>query len=106
MWLNHFTLELETIVDENTAQEHVHIFLDMYGNVVDKYCNMSAAQFRKSYRAKQIIEKTEAHRKEVEISEGRKNEHNSSDNNMPPTTSLRSASENNKKIGKRVKLTM
>ena len=78
----------------------------MYGNVVDKYCNMSAAQFRKSYRAKQIIEKTEAHRKEVEISEGRKNEHNSSDNNMPPTTSLRSPSENNKKIGKRVKLTM
>ena len=77
----------------------------MYGNVVDKYCNMSAAQFRKSYRAKQRIEKNEAHRKiYIYLKGGRMN--NSSDYNMPPTTSLRSAPENNKKIGKRVKLTM
>ena len=53
LWLNLFTLQLETIVDENIVEVHVHIFLDMYGNVVDKNCNMSATQFRKSYRAKQ-----------------------------------------------------
>ena len=78
----------------------------MYGNVVDKYCNMSAAQFRESYRAKQRIEKTEADIKEVKISKGRKNEHNSSNYNMPPSIFLRSAPENKKKIGKRGKLTM
>ena len=44
LWLNLFTLQLKTLVDE-ILQERVHMSLDMYSNVVDKYCNMSAAQF-------------------------------------------------------------